>query len=70
MADVYKGRMSDSIVFNLKADSEEQAVEWMQMHTREDVMRLTSEYSEEYDEEILDIDRTQEVADIDILVGS
>ena len=68
MANVYSCQMVECVLFYLKADSEEQALEWLQTHTSRDVCAATKNCDFVYDEDVLcRVD--EETADIDISTG-
>lgn len=54
MSKVYAVSMSTHVGFWIKADSEEEAQEWLNMHTIEDVRHLTDNYEMDWDEYVDD----------------
>lgn len=54
MANVYRMSMSATYYFNIKADSEDGALDWCRTHDFEDVKAATSAYEDCYDEAIED----------------
>ena len=52
MAQIFRVKMTTTVSFDLKADKEEQAKRWLEMHSFEDVFAQTRRY---------DIDETSEI---------
>lgn len=55
MANVYEAEMVQRIRFNIKADNEDDAYDWIQTHTIEDVKGLTTYFDQEYDDKVIGI---------------
>ena len=67
MSKIYRVKMSTDLWFDLKADDRKQAMRWIDTHTMEEVFAQTNryeiectggieyEYSENYDDEDIDI---------------
>lgn len=72
MASIYRVKMTTTVFFDLKADDMDQAKDWINEHTGEDVMSVAKcyevdydetilyEYSEDYDDEDVDISTEEE----------
>ena len=64
---VYNIKLTHTVVVRVKADSEEQAAEWMYSHTPQEAKELAEGYVKEaFDEEILDELPDRQIANIDI----
>lgn len=66
MAKIFRCRMTKYIEFDIKADSEDDASDWISTHTMNDVDNKTSDYKEEWDEDVLYCKGTDGYAPIDI----
>lgn len=64
MAKVFRCQMAKLVTVNIKADSAEQAQEWLDTHDEDDVMAQTKSYITEYNDEV--IGEADELPDIDI----
>ena len=51
---VYRAEMTMTIRFNILANSEEEAQEYIQTHDIADIMNASENYADEYDEEIIE----------------
>ncbi|MBQ7673218.1 MAG: hypothetical protein IJT36_01640 [Alphaproteobacteria bacterium] len=52
MSKIYECSMTETLTFNLKADNEEQAQEWLQTHSIKDVQKETTLYDINYAESV------------------
>lgn len=50
---IYDCKMTVTVNVSVKADSESEALEWLQTHTIDDVREQTTCYDIDYDEEVL-----------------
>lgn len=66
MSNVYKCRLTECIDFDIKANSEEQAMEWLATHTIKDVLEMSVDHESSYNEEVLYIEGKKSSAQIDI----
>ncbi len=64
MAKVYRCQMTKLVTVNIKADSAEQAQEWLDTHDENDIQAETKRYETEYNDEV--IGEVDEDAVIDI----
>lgn len=53
MARIYRIKMVSTVTFDLKADNMSQAQDWINKHTAEDVMSIAKHYNDDYDSVIL-----------------
>lgn len=72
MAQIYRVKMTTTLEFDLKADDKDQAQNWIEMHSFEDVFNATRrydideeseivyEYSDTYDDEDINISTEKE----------
>ena len=68
MANIYRCRLSEYLDFDIKADYDEQVLEWLSTHSIAEVLRLTSNADKSFSEAILHIEGNKSDADIDISV--
>ncbi len=66
MSKIYRMSMSATYFFNLKADSEDDALNWCMTHDLEDVRKLTNAYEDTYNEAIEDFDEADDGLYIDL----
>lgn len=66
MTKIYRASMTTTYYFNIKAESEEEALEWCQTHDLEDVRKATSAYDPEYSEAIEDRDEEDDGCYVDL----
>lgn len=52
MSKIYECTMTETLTFNLKADNEEQAQDWLQTHSIQDVQKETTLYDINYAESV------------------
>lgn len=64
MAKVFRCQMTKLVTVNIKADSAEQAQEWMDTHDEDDILAQTKSYITEYNDEV--IGEVDELPDITI----
>ena len=64
MAKVFRCQMTKLVTVNIKADSAEQAQEWLNVHDDDDIHAQTKSYNVEYNDEV--IGEVDELPDIDI----
>ncbi len=53
MAQVYECKMSITVTFDIRANSAEEAQDWLNSHSIEDLKEMTSAYDIEYDDQVL-----------------
>lgn len=53
MASIYRARVTTTVFFDLKANNMSQAQDWINKHTAEDVMSIAKHYNDDYDSVIL-----------------
>lgn len=51
---VYKVRIIEEISFNILADSEDDALDYIRTHSISDITSITDDYSSYYDEEVIE----------------
>jgi len=66
MSKIYRMSMSATYFFNVKADSEDDALDWCRTHDFEDVRERTSAYEGSYGEAIEDSDEDDDGLYIDL----
>lgn len=67
MAQIYRIKMTTTIEFDLKADDRDQAQEWIDERTTEDIVRMTKRYDEDNKSEIVyEYSNSYDDEDIDI----
>ena len=64
MSKVFRCQMTKLVTVNIKADSAEQAQEWLNVHDEDDIQAQTKSYTTEYNDEV--IGEVDELPDIDI----
>lgn len=65
MAQVYECRMVTVVTVNIRANSAEEAQDWLNLHNLGDVQEMTSAFDIEYDDQVLG--EVNEEAAIDLL---
>lgn len=50
----YKCRLKKEITFLIKADNEDDVIDWLYTHTADDVVANTNDYADDYSEEIVE----------------
>lgn len=68
MAEIYTCRMTQTITFDIKADSMEEAQDWCATHDFDDVKNESTYWNEEYSESVSELEDDGYVA-IDISVN-
>lgn len=67
MGQIYRIKMTTTIEFDLKADDRDQAQEWINERTTEDIVRMTKRYDEDNESEIVyEYSNSYDDEDIDI----
>ena len=63
---IYRARMQVAYCFDIKADSEEEALDWVQTHDLNDIKNATTYYDPYYDDEIIGESTEDDYVAIDI----
>ncbi len=66
MSKVYRVSMSATFFFNIKAESDEEALEWCRTHEFSDVRKATGAIEEIYDERIEDYNEDDDGLYVDL----